>query len=184
MFLPTGAKDAPEYAASAETELGAAGAGGFEPLFLTRNPSVKTVDQAFAAADLIYFGGGGASLIVKHGDRYGFKERLGAALERGVVLAGVSGGAIALLDGGAGAYNGYRPLPGWALAPGGLLPHFVSGQEEAAAPWFAGDTAKVLYGVEDGAALCWDGTAMSAVGGVWKLTWDGRVRAERVPQKV
>lgn len=185
LFLPTGAKDAPEYAASAEALVRRLGAGSFETLFLTRNPSGSTVDAAFAAADLVYFGGGSAALVVRHGGRYGLRERLEAVLERGAVLAGTSGGAIALFDGGAGAYNGYRPLPGWGLAPGGVLPHFHMGEEEGTAPWFAGDPAKTLYGVEDGAALCWDGARHFALGGarhgVWKLTWNGTVvRAEAV----
>jgi peptidase E len=173
LFLPTGAKDAPEYADEVEAEMKAVGAGGFETLFLTRNPSPKAVDQAFAAADLVYFGGGGSPLILKHGDRYALRDRLRVARDRGAVLAGVSGGAIALFDGGAGAYNGYRPLPGWGLAPGGILPHFHVGEEDGVAPWFAGDPSKVLYGVEDCAALVWDGTAPRAVGAVWRLTWDG-----------
>ena len=173
LFLPTAAKDSQEYAASAEAEFRALGAGSFQALYLTRNPAVRTVDDAFAAADVVFFGGGSASLTVKHGDRYGFKERLRSALTRGVVLGGTSGGAIALFEGGAGAYNGYKPLPGWGLVPGGMLPHFHIGEEKGAAPWFAGDTGKVLYGVEDGAALVWDGATVSAIGGVWKLMWDG-----------
>ena len=173
LFLPTGAKDAPEYASAAETALKVAGAGGFEALFLTRNPSAAVVDRAFAAADLVYFGGGGAPLIVKHGGRYGLKERLRGVLARGGVVAGVSGGAIALFEGGAGAYNGYRPLPGWGLAPGGLLPHFHPGEEASAAPWFAENPGRVLYGLEDGSALSWEDGALTAVGNVWKLTVEG-----------
>jgi peptidase E len=172
LFLPTGAKDDPGYAAQAEASLRSAGAGGFEALFLTKNPSPKAVDLAVSQADVVYFGGGAASQIVKHGDRYGLSGLLAAASSRGAVLAGVSGGAIALFDGGAGAYNGYRPLPGWGLAPGSILPHFHPGEELGAAGWFSGDASRVLYGIKDGAALVWDGHRTMANGEVWRLTRD------------
>jgi len=178
LFLPTGTKDSPEYAAEARQGFLGAGAVSFEALLLTANPSAKAVDRVFAEADLVFFGGGAAPLIVKHGDRYGLKERLSAAEARGAVLAGTSGGAVALFTGGAGAYNGYRPLPGWGLAPGGVLPHFSRSEEEAA-PWFAEHPNRVLYGLEDGGVLSWNGLRMTG-SGAWRLTWDGK-RVSREP---
>jgi len=170
LFLPTGAQDSPDYARQAAASLTAAGAGSVEPLYLTRNPPNRTVDAAFAAADLIYLGGGGAPAIVKHGNRYRLADRLRQALDRGAVAAGLSGGAIALASGGCGAYNGYRPLPGWGLVPEFLLPHFRVGEEARLDPWFDAHPGAELWGQCDGTTLRWDGAAWTVHGGpAWRL---------------
>ena len=122
LFLPTGTKDSPTYIATVEASFTLLGVAGVRSLLLTHNPSNRALDEALGWADLVYVGGGSAPLIAKHGGRYGLGERLALAVGRGVVLAGISGGAIALFEGGTGAYNGFRSLPGWGLAPGHLLP--------------------------------------------------------------
>ena len=157
LCLPTGTRDSPEYAASAEAVFREMGVASFRSLLLTRNPSPKAVDEALVDADLVYLGGGGAPLIAKHGARYNLGERLVRALDRGAVLAGISGGAIALFQGGVGAYNGYQDLPGWGLAPGFVLPHFHPGEESVFGErWFSAHPQDTLFGIEDGAALVWD----------------------------
>jgi peptidase E len=183
LFVPTGTKDSPEYVESATEAFLSAGAGLVVPLLLTRNPSARAVAAAVEAADLVHFGGGSAPAIVKHGNRFALAAQLTAGLERGLVLSGISGGAIALFEGGLGAYNGYRPLPGWGLAPGTVLPHFHPGEEAALEEWLAADRARFVWAVEDGAALVWDGQAARVVSerpdaGVWRLTSAGTQRVE------
>ena len=178
LFFPTGTKDSPAYAASAEQAFLSAGAGGVVSLLLTQNPSPRAVTAAIEGADLVHFGGGSAPLIVKHGARYGLAAHLARGLARGLVLSGISGGAIALFEGGLGSYNGYKPLPGWGLAPGVVLPHYRPGEESGLAAWFAADHTRFVWGVEDGAALVWDGTRPAVVtdqpgAGVWKLSAEG-----------
>lgn len=154
VFLPTGTKDAPEYGVSVAAAFQSLGAGSVTTLALTRNPARAVVEAALAQAHLVYLGGGSASLLAKHGQRYDLGRLLAEARDRGAVLEGISGGAIALFDGGYGAYNGYRPLPGWGLAPGHLVPHFHPPGSNLP-PDLAGPRG--LWGLEDGAALVWDG---------------------------
>lgn len=170
VFLPTGAQDSADYAAQATASLKAAGAGEVEPLFLTRNPSRRTVEEAFRRADLVYLGGGGAPAIVKHGNRYDLADRLRGVLDRGGVVAGLSGGAIALAAGGCGAYNGYRPLPGWGLVGEFLLPHYHPGEEAKLGSWFDAHPGATLWGQPDGTTLAWDGQMWTTSGGpAWRL---------------
>lgn len=180
LFLPTGARDSPHYAETAEHAFLAAGAFEVRALFLMRNPSMAAVSEAVGWADLVHFGGGSAPLIIKHGDRFQLAAKLAEAEARGAVLAGISGGAIALFQGGLGAYNGYRPLPGWGLAPGNLLPHYRPGEEANLVSWFASHPDGVLWGLEDGTALAWEAGGAQAVcdgpGGVWQLSPAGAQR--------
>lgn len=172
LFFPTGSQDSEVHAAEATAAFLALGAEAVDVLrLIAANPTRRAVDQAFEAADLVFFGGGSAPLIVKHGDRHGLRPRLEGAQRRGTVLAGTSGGAIALFEGGLGAYNGYRPLPGWGLAPGYLLPHYRPGEEANLGPWFAAHPGADLYGLEDSGILVWDGqpSSVPGTGGVFRL---------------
>lgn len=168
VFLPTAARDSADYAGSAEAAFRLQGAGRVTSLFLSRNPPRKTVERELEDADLIFWGGGSAPLAVRQGDRHGLRDNLVRAQARGAVLAGVSGGAIALYRGGCGAYNGYRPLSGWGLVPDGLVPHFHPGEETALAPWFERHPESVLWGLEDGMVLVWEAGRPSGV--AWKIT--------------
>jgi len=171
VFLPVGSRDSLDDAARAETTLTALGAAEVRPLFLTRNPSLRAVDEALAWADLVYLGGGSAPAIVKHGQRFGLADRLRTVLGRGGVVVGVSGGAIALGQGGCGAYNGYRPLPGFGLVPGAFLPHFRLGEEACLDSWWEAAGPGPLWGLEDTGALVWAGPGRwGRLGPVWALT--------------
>jgi len=175
VFLPTGTKDSPDYALTVEKVFLGLGARKVTTLALTRNPSRRHVAETIAGADLIYLGGGSAGLFAKHGARYGLRELLVEALGRDAVLEGLSGGAIALFDGGYGAYNGYKPLPGWGLGPGFVLPHFTLGEELGAGEALS---APVVWGVEDGAALVWHRGRFGVVrhrpsAGAWELKGPG-----------
>jgi hypothetical protein len=122
-FLPTASGDSDGlltrfYEAFAEVECDPSHVALFRP-----HP--QRVAERLLAADAIYVGGGStANLIAIWG-----AHRLGAVLrrawERGVVLSGVSAGAICWFEYGVtdslGA--GFAPVKGLGLAAGGFCPH-------------------------------------------------------------
>lgn len=178
LFLPTASRDAPGYITTTEAYFGARGCD-VRALSLTANPSLRTITDAFGWADVVYVGGGDTGFLMKTWNRLGLKTLCSSALERGVVLAGISAGAICWFEGGRGAYNGYKPLPGLGLVPGTVVPHY---RPEAAAGLFAVGSGPV-FGISDRAALVWDGDEYRALAetdeaGVWLVSESG---LERVP---
>lgn len=178
LFLPTASRDAPGYITTIEGYFGIRGCE-VRALSLTANPSLRTITEAFGWAEVIYVGGGDTVFLVKTWNRLGLKTLCSSALERGVVLAGISAGAICWFEGGRGAYNGYKPLLGLGLVPGTVVPHYRPQEEKALSPVGTG----AVFGISDRAALVWDGVEFGALAetdeaGVWLMSERG---PERVP---
>lgn len=175
LFLPTASKDPPGYSEKVTGYFGQGWGCEVRSLTLTKNPSPRAVADHLAWAEVVYVGGGDTRLLLKTWARFSLGDHFRAALDRGVVLSGISAGAICWFDGGIGAYNRYQPLPGLGLVPGLVLPHYESGNRAALDPWFAADPSRSVFGITDRAALTWDGVDYGVVrevpeAGVWRLT--------------
>ena len=88
-----------------------------------------TVDDArefLATLDIVYVGGGRTTMMLDHWRETGIADALLAATERGLILSGVSAGAICwfseLLLGT--AEDGYDLCPGLGLLAGSACPHY------------------------------------------------------------
>lgn len=176
LFLPTASRDAAGYITTIETYFGARGCE-VRALALTANPSPRKIAEALEWAQVVYVGGGDTGFLLKTWNRLGLRDLLSSALDRGVVLAGISAGAICWFEGGRGAYNGYKPLPGLGFVPGTVIPHY---RPEGAADLVPVGSGPV-FGISDRAALVWDGTTYGALAedpeaGVWVLGETGPVR--------
>lgn len=179
LFVPTASKDAPGYVTGVKAYFEAGWGCDVRALTLTTNPSPRAVDEALSWAQVVYVGGGNTVAMLKVWNRYVLGDRFRTALERGVVLSGISAGAIGWFDGGLAAYNGYKPLPGLGLAPGFVLPHFTAAQSGALAPWFAERPDSTVFGIADRCALTWDGRNFAVIGegsGVWAIQAGGSQR--------
>jgi len=71
-----------------------------EVLNLYRKPSKTTIERAIANADIIYVGGGNTLKMMMLWRRMGVDELLKKAHDRGLVLCGLSAGAICWFKGG------------------------------------------------------------------------------------
>mmetsp|Transcript_4400 Transcript_4400/g.7380 ORF Transcript_4400/g.7380 Transcript_4400/m.7380 type:complete len:377 (-) Transcript_4400:35-1165(-) len=108
-------------------------------------PSAEEICQAFNQADIIMFSFGNTLFGVDRASRFGIKDYLQQAMERGVVLCGGSTGAICWFDGGhsnssdPASYRHpsdtdarrersweYIRAPGFGLLPGIFCPHHDS----------------------------------------------------------
>jgi dipeptidase E len=115
------------------------------------------------AQDLIYVGGGSMRNMLAIWREHGIDEAMRIAWHRGVVLAGLSAGAMCWFEGGVSMSGGTpEAVSGLGLLPGSLSVHL--GGETERLPVFreavARGTLPSGHAASDGAALLFDGGAL------------------------
>ena len=113
------------------------------------------------AQDAIYVGGGSMRNMLAVWREHGVDAVMRAAWERGIVLAGLSAGAMCWFEGGV-TMSGGSPAPaaGLGMLPGSLSVHLDSEPERLSAYREAVGDGRLPAGwaAEDGAALLFEGT--------------------------
>jgi dipeptidase E len=181
-FVPTASGDAQDYVAS------------FYHTFqrFTCRPShlslfalpTRDLEGFLLDKDIVYVGGGNTRSLLALWREWGIDTILRKAWERGVVLAGISSGAVcwyeqALSDYFPGELNVLRCL---GILPGSLCPHYDSEPERR--PVYRNLVARADMppgiGADDGVALHYVGTVLHAVvasrpsAGAWCVSKDGK----------
>jgi peptidase E len=153
-FLPTASGDAEGYIARFHDAF----AGRAEPSHLTLfHREVEDIEGFLCAQDVLYVGGGNTANMLAVWRVHGVDRAIGAAYRRGVVLAGVSAGAVCWFE--AAVSDSFGPLralrDGLGLVPGTCAPHYDGDPERrpSFARMIAGGALPDGYGVDDGAAL-------------------------------
>lgn len=124
------------------------------PLFRSHPGSLA---EHLLAQDVIYVGGGSSANLLAIWEVHGLGPMLRAAWERGVVLSGVSAGAICWFE--AGLTNslgpGFAPVAGLGLLAGGFCPHADSDPGRLVALQSLIDAGRMpaTLAVDDGAAV-------------------------------
>jgi dipeptidase E len=117
------------------------------------------------AQDAIYVGGGSMRNMLAVWREHGVDRTMRAAWERGVVLAGLSAGAMCWFDGGITNSGGDpRPVAGLGLVPGSMSVH-ADGQPARLPAYrraIAGGELPAGYAVDDHAALIICGTEVTS----------------------
>ena len=126
LFIGTASHDfMPYYNTFHKTYTGELGWKTDVALTVFHQPDAEKLDAKFAAADLIYVGGGDTLFMLDHWQKTGLGNRILEAYRRGVVVAGLSAGAIcwfeqmytdSVVD---GAPTPYSFHPGLGILPGG-----------------------------------------------------------------
>jgi dipeptidase E len=127
----------------------------------------RIVDPAahLLAQDAIYVGGGSMRNMLAVWREHGIDEAMRRAWEHGVVLAGLSAGAMCWFQGGVTMSGGApRPAPGLHLLDGSMSVHLGSEPERLPAYREAVATGALPdgYAVDDCAALLFAGTQLRA----------------------
>jgi dipeptidase E len=122
-FIPTASAEPDNYLVSFYTAFLKLGCKPSHISFFKRTPELRF---CLLNQDVIYVGGGNTKSMLAVWREWGVPELLHEAWEAGVVLAGVSAGAICwfeegLTDSWAGAL---RPLPCLGFLPGSCCPHY------------------------------------------------------------
>jgi peptidase E len=127
----------------------------------------RIVDPAahLLAQDAVYVGGGSMRNMLAVWREHGLDEAMRQAWERGVVLAGLSAGAMCWFEGGVTMSGGApRPAPGMHLLDGSMSVH-LDGEPERLPAYRRAVAAGALpdgYAVDDCAALLFAGTRLRA----------------------
>jgi peptidase E len=115
------------------------------------------------AQDVIYVGGGSMRNMLAVWREHGVADAARRAWEAGVVLAGLSAGAMCWFQGGITMSSGApEPAPGLGLLPGSMSVH-LDGEPERLPVYRAAVAAGSLpagYAVDDSAALVFAGTEL------------------------
>jgi dipeptidase E len=115
------------------------------------------------AQDAIYVGGGSMRNMLAVWREHGVDSAMRAAWERGIVLAGLSAGAMCWFEGGVSASGGSPAVVrGLAILEGSLSVH-LDGEPERWAVYRAAVASGALpagYAVADGAGLVFEGAAL------------------------
>ena len=131
LFIGTASHDfMPYYNTFHKTYTGELGWKTDVALTVFHTPDAAKLDAKFAAADLIYIGGGDTLFMLDHWKTDGLLDRILAAYRRGVVIAGLSAGAICWFEemytdsAVDGVPTPYSFHPGLGVLKGGACPHY------------------------------------------------------------
>jgi dipeptidase E len=169
-FIPTPSGDLPEHI---EKFYAAFASAACRPSHLSffRKPSAGSVPLAafrdhLLAQDVVYVGGGNTKSALGVWREWGAAEALAQACAAGVLLAGMSAGAMCWFEAGLtdsfwGA--GYRPLPCLGLLPGGCGVHYHSEPGRASRLRAAVATSAVppSLAIDDFAAVLFENEAVA-----------------------
>ena len=121
----------------------------------------------FAKADMIYVGGGDTVFLMEEWKRTGLDRIIAEARERGVIVAGLSAGAICWFermytDSAKTGEDVYTVVDGMGVLPGAACPHYNHRREDFAEAIGEGEE---WYCLEDNSALILDddGTLIRAL---------------------
>jgi dipeptidase E len=163
-FLPTASGDPREQLTRFHERFGS---WACEPsvvsLFNLRRDRVEPVAHLLEQ-DAIYVGGGSMRNMLAVWREHGVDRAMREAWEAGILLAGLSAGAMCWFQGGVSTSGGApEVVRGLGLVPGSLSVH-LDGEPERLPIYRAAVAAGELppgYAVDDGAALVLSGTALS-----------------------
>ncbi len=131
LFIGTASHDfMPYYNTFHKTYTGELGWKTDVALTVFHTPDPAKLDAKFAAADLIYIGGGDTLFMLDHWKTDGLLDRILSAYRAGVVVAGLSAGAICWFEemftdsSVDGVPTPYSRQKGLGILPGAACPHF------------------------------------------------------------
>ncbi len=164
-FLGTASGDAPRYA---DRFAAAFFALGCRPAHLSLfDPPTADLRGFLLEQDIVYVGGGNTRSLLALWREWGLDAALREAWRAGVVLAGLSAGAICWFEAGVtdSVPGTLGPLPGLGLLPGSACPHFDGEVDRRPAYHRLVAEGRIVpgWGIDDGAALHFVDTALRGV---------------------
>ena len=178
-FIPTASGDAESYIASFYQAFSILPCRPSYLSLFSRTPDLR---ECLLAQDVIYVGGGNTKSLLGVWREWGLPEVLREAWAAGVVLAGVSAGAVCWFEQGlSDAYaEALRPLQSLGLLAGSCCPHYDGEAERRPTYHEFLRTGEVLPGlaIDDGAAVHFVGDDIHRVVASRPGATAYRVRAE------
>ena len=174
-FVPTASGDSKEYIARFRRSFATLPC---QPRYLSLFEPPADLEAFVAECDVIYVGGGNTRNLMALWREWGLGELLHGAWERGVVLCGISAGAMCWFEHGlTDSARALAPIECLGFLKGSCNPHYDG--EAARRPTFHScilhGTLPTGYGLDDGAAVHFIGEELAHV-----VTSRGAARAYRV----
>jgi len=95
LFIPTASSDSESYCDTAKRHFGARLGCKVDVLYLVANrPTRKEIEGKILSADIVYVGGGNTLKMMIAWRKYGVDDIMARAYKNGIVLSGLSAGAI------------------------------------------------------------------------------------------
>jgi dipeptidase E len=135
LFIPTASSDSERYCQRFVEHFGKFLNCKTDVLrLLDEPPSAQQIERKILSADIIYVGGGNTLFMMRLWRRFGVDKLLRMAYEKGIVLSGISAGAICWFDSGhSDSMSFYNPrnwkyinVKGLGLIKGVHCPHYSS----------------------------------------------------------
>ncbi|MDD6263423.1 MAG: Type 1 glutamine amidotransferase-like domain-containing protein [Clostridiales bacterium] len=188
LSLPTAGHDNIGGEATLETIFKGLGCSEFRTITLTNTElSEKEIHDAIVGSDIVFAGGGNLAFLMEVWNSSGASDALREAFEKGVVLSGVSSGAMCWFDEGyddCGEQNAFEFVDCLGFLPYCNCPHFENQYWQS---FIEAVKSRSRSGIacENGAALIYcDGkyevAAGTKGGAVWLLDADRNFRMSRV----
>jgi peptidase E len=184
LFLPTASGDPTTQIATFHARFGRTATATHLSLF-RRHGSARALAEIVLEQDAIYVGGGSMRNLLAIWRAHGLDDLLTEAWRRGIVLAGLSAGAMCWFAGGITRSCGPpEAIAGLRLLPGSLTVH-ADGEPERLPAWLTAVRSGELPGgwaADDGVALLFRGTRLAHV--VSSRPSAAALRVERVGGKL
>ena len=154
LFVPTASGDSADYIARFYRAFARKSRASHLELFRRSGDDLRTL---VAAQDIVYVGGGNTAAMLAIWRLHGFDDVLREAYARGVVMAGISAGAVCWFE--ATVTDSFGPLramrDGVGLMKGWMVPHYDSEAERRPTleRLIAGGECDGAWAADDGAAL-------------------------------
>jgi peptidase E len=165
LFLPTASGD-PTAQITAFYARFARRASATHLSLFRRHGSARTLADIVLDQDVVYVGGGSMRNLLAIWRAHELDELLAEAWRRGIVLAGLSAGAMCWFAGGVTRSSGpLETIQGLGLLPGSFTVH-ADGEPERLPVWLAAVRSGELPGgwaADDGVGLLFRGTRMTRV---------------------
>ncbi|MFA5449214.1 MAG: peptidase E [Clostridia bacterium] len=192
LFFPTASHDSlPYFNTFRKTYTSDFGLKADVALLTKKNIPYEKIVTKIEAADMIYIGGGDTAFMLDVWKKTGIDKLIYSAYQRGVILAGLSAGAICWFEQMytdsfmlRGEQSDYAVLSGLGWVTGFITPHYNERQEEFDALILS--QAKTALAIENNAAILLEnGTlvgALSSGGSAFRLTTkNNKLHKEKIP---
>jgi peptidase E len=163
LFLPTASGDPVAQITAFRARFGDGACRAEHLSLFRRQDDGRSLAEAVLDQDVIYVGGGSMRNLLAIWHAHGLDVLLREAWERGVVLAGLSAGAMCWFEGGITRSSGPpTPIGGLGLLPGSLTVH-ADGEPERLPAWLQAVRRGSLPGgwaADDGVGLLFRGRTL------------------------
>ena len=164
-FLPTASGDADHYVVRFYQEFAKERADASHLTFFRRDRAVPSIREHLLSQDLVYVGGGSLVSLLGVWQAHGIDRVMREAWEAGVVLCGLSAGALCWFSDSITAYyDAPERVEAMGLLPWSFTAHYDSEPERRAEfHRLLGAGMRPGYAADDGAALHFQGLALHKV---------------------